>query len=60
MLIAQCVTNEKGEFTFDFQEGLPAPASGTFIFEITIPQQPGQNIMRQLDYARDNRLRLWF
>ncbi len=44
VLIAQCVTNEKGEFTFDFQEGLPAPASGTFIFEITIPQQPGQNI----------------
>ena len=51
VLIAQCVTNEKGEFTFDFQEGLPAPASGTFIFEIT-PYLPGGSILSNAKSVR--------
>ncbi|MFA5806553.1 MAG: hypothetical protein WC879_18120 [Melioribacteraceae bacterium] len=44
VLVAQCVTDADGGFTFDFSQGLPAPASGTFIFEIT-SYLPGGSIL---------------
>ena len=51
VFIAQCVTNADGEFTFDFQEGLPAPVSGTFIFEIT-SYLPGGSILSNAKSVR--------
>ncbi|GEM_PF-6067241 len=54
VFIAQCVTNPDGEFTFDFQEGLPAPVSGTFIFEIT-SALPGGSIISNLNDAKSVR-----
>ncbi len=45
VLIAQCITNAAGEFTFDFSQGGPHPASGTFIFLIKI--LPGGSVGTQ-------------
>lgn len=53
IFIAQCVTNADGEFTFDFQEGLPAPASGTFIFEMPLASAlPGGSILSNAKSVR--------
>jgi hypothetical protein len=38
-LIANCITQEDGAFTFDFQEGSPAPQSGTFLLRIKAMQE---------------------
>lgn len=51
VLIAQCVTNPDGEFTFDFPQDLTVPSSGTFIFEMP-SALPGGSILSNAKSVR--------